>query len=277
MEQKTIEMQAEEKARQSNQGWFSYFFGSSQPEEERKLVNEQELQKLYNVLQANMDREPSASEEPKLARTEEYYWLVGDFYMAKGTLKIQRDTLKPDKGKFKEAIVLTVENIGAKFQKRFKGFDADIRVGSTVLSTYSSLGKKNRISNIILSRNPLGPSPAQGDLAVFQISTMHPNSDTQLEVDTSIKSLRIYYLPLLIGRTMMFLGREEARSTTLNALSEIRSNTQGSIQAALEGKKSRISVFVESPAVIVPILKNNDPASPVWCIRLGDIHLDSNV
>ncbi len=76
---------------------------------------------------------------------------------------------------------------------------------------------------------------------------------------------------------MMFLGQEEIRSSTYNALSEIKDNTQGTIQAALEGKKSRVLVTVESPVLIVPILKNNDPSSPVWCFKLGDIRVTSKV
>ncbi len=286
VEKKTVEMQAQAKAKQGNEGWFSYFFSSGKPEEEKKGVDEAELQKLYAVLQANVDtlKEPAAEGEPNLARTDEYYWLVGEFSLARGVVKIQRDTLKPDKGKFKEAILLTLERMTTRFQKRFKGLDLDARIGSTALSTYSSFGKKNRISNIVVTRNLMGAKTdeertklMQEDLGVLKISVMPPNTDMQFEVEARAKSLRIYYLPLIMSRMMMFLGREEVRSTTYNALNEIKDNTQVSIQAALEGKKSRISVFVESPVVLVPLLKNNDPASPVWCFRLGDMHINTQV
>ncbi len=275
-------MQAEEKARQNNQGWFAYFFGSSKSEDEKRSINDDELQKLYAVLQANMGS--SDSEPPHMARTDEYYWLVGDFSLAKGVVKIQRDTPKPDKATFKEAIVLTLENICAKVQKRFKGFDMDARISSTVLSTYSSLGKKNRISDVVISRNLVGAmteeeraKKAEEALVEVKIAMFPPNTDVQLEVGANVRSVRVYYLPLLIGRMMMFLGREEARSQTFSALSTIKSNAQDSVQAALEGKKAHIVVSIESPVMIVPILKNNDPASPVWRIKLGDIHINSNV
>ena len=280
-------MQAQAKAKQGNEGWFSYLFGSGgKAEDEKKAISEDEVQKLYAVLKESVDPAADAALVPEqsMARTDEYYWLVGEFSLAKGMVKIQRDKLKPDKGKFKEAIVLTVERINTRFQNRFKGLDLDARIGSTVLSTYSSFGKKNRISNVVMTRNLMGARTEEErakksaeDLGILKISVMPPNTDMQFEIEASAKSVRIYYLPLLMSRMMMFLGQEEVRSSTYNALNEIKDNTQVSIQAALEGKKSRISVSVESPVVLVPILKNNDPASPVWCFRLGDMSINTQV
>ena len=37
-----------------------------------------------------------------------------------------------------------------------------------------------------------------------------------------------------------------------------------------------MSAHIDSPIVIIPILKNNDPTSPIWVFNLGDMHIDSN-
>eukprot|EP01022_Parablepharisma_sp_SALTPOND_P001728 TRINITY_DN1071_c0_g1_i1.p1 TRINITY_DN1071_c0_g1~~TRINITY_DN1071_c0_g1_i1.p1 ORF type:complete len:1296 (+),score=172.27 TRINITY_DN1071_c0_g1_i1:23862-27749(+) len=281
VEKKTLEMQVQKKSKESERGWFSYFFGSSKVEDEKKQISEDELQKLYSVLQAGVDQQPEADPSgPDLARTDEYYWLVGEFTLGRGVVKIQRDTFR-EKKNFKEAIVLTLEGINSKFMKRFKGLDLTAGVGNVVLSTYSSFGKKNKINNVVICKNPSAMrkegEKCENDLAFIGIRMLPPNTDMQFELEATAKSLRIYYLPLLMGRMMMFLGQEEVRSTTYNALNEIKDNTQDTIQAALEGKKSRVLVAIESPVLIVPILKNNDPSSPVWCFKLGDIKITSKV
>jgi len=278
VEKKTIEMQAKEKAKDEG-GWFSYFFGSSKNEEEKKIgINEDEIKKLYNVLKADADSQAEAEKTPvDLARTDEYYWLVGEFTLGKGILKIQRDAVR-EKASFKEAIVLTLEGIKSKFQKRFKGLDIDVGIGDIVLSTFSSFAGSGKIQNVVACRNTLnsGGLP-KSDLAVLALRILPPNTDMQFEMEAKAKSLRLYYLPLLMGRMLMFLGQNEVRSTTYYALNEFKDNTQDQIQAALEGKKSKILVTVESPVLLVPILKNNDPNSPVWCFKLGDITIKSKV
>eukprot|EP00826_Nyctotherus_ovalis_P026479 TRINITY_DN20678_c0_g1_i2.p1 TRINITY_DN20678_c0_g1~~TRINITY_DN20678_c0_g1_i2.p1 ORF type:complete len:257 (-),score=51.38 TRINITY_DN20678_c0_g1_i2:163-933(-) len=212
--------------------------------------------------------------EQKVDRADEYYWLVGEFTLGKGLIKIQRDGLK-EKMDFKEAIVLTLEGINSKFMKRFKGMDLNAGVGNLALTTYSSFGRNTKTENTIISQNYLQKN--EGDLCSVAIRIIPPHTDTQLDIEARAKSLRVYYIPFLMSRVMMFLGREEVRSSTYNALSEIKDNTQDTIQAALEGKKSKILVNIESPILIVPIMKNNDPSSPVWCFKLGDIRINSKV
>eukprot|EP00826_Nyctotherus_ovalis_P026973 TRINITY_DN21026_c0_g1_i1.p1 TRINITY_DN21026_c0_g1~~TRINITY_DN21026_c0_g1_i1.p1 ORF type:complete len:169 (-),score=34.21 TRINITY_DN21026_c0_g1_i1:415-921(-) len=109
----------------------------------------------------------------------------------------------------------------------------------------------------------------------MRIRILPPNLSVQFDIEARAKSLRIYYLPFLISRLLSFLGGQEVRTKTYTKLNEIKSDTQDTIQAAFEGKKYNVLVTVESPVVLVPILKNNDPSSPIWCFKLGDIKLTS--
>jgi len=228
--------------------------------------------KLYNIIQGEV--ESAKPEKQTIDRADEYYWLIGEFALNKGVLKIQRDGLK-EKMDFKEAITLTLEGINSKFMKRYNGMDLNAGIGNLALTTYSSFGRNKKIENTIISQNYLAKS--EGDLCLVNIRIIPPHTDTQLEIEARAKSLRVYYIPFLMSRVMIFLGQEEVRSSTYNALSEIKDNTQDTIQAALEGKKSKILIYIESPILIVPIMRNNDPASPIWCFKLGDIKINSKV
>ena len=281
VEQKTLERQQEEK-KKNDGGWLSYIFGGGKEiEEKKKSEKDEDLENLYKVIAENVQPQKETEMEDNAlpqARPDEYNWLVGEFTLGKGELKIQRETTKQNNSIFKEVIVFSLGRIQAKFNKRFKGMDVEAKMGTVILETYSSFDKKNRINNIILERNKNAQDFIEdGNLATINMRFMPPNTDMHFEMDITAKSLRIYYLPLLMSRLIMFLGEQEVRSTTINALADIKDNTQDTIQAALEGKKSKISVSIESPILIVPIFKNNDPTSPVWRFRLGDITIKSKV
>ena len=233
---------------------------------------------MANEAKKQNDAELNAASSLKQERTDEYYWLEGDFWLGKGTVKIQRDSSKQKVGYFKEAIVLSLEKIHTSFHKRYTGIDIDSKMGSLLLRTYSCFGKKSRTSSTIISGNlQVNDKKITEELVNLNIRILPPNTDMYFEMTASANSLRIYYLPLIMNRLMMFLGQRETITSTYNALNDIKDSTQDSIQAALEGKKYKITVAIKSPVIIVPILKNNDSSSPVWRFRLGDIGLFSKV
>lgn len=275
VEKKKVELKIQEKAREKEAGWFSYFFGSSKNSKEKDNLDLKDLDKLYLAL----DSEPSAAQEsPEEAmdRAEEYYWLVGEFTLCKGVLKIQRD-ISSGSGNLREAIVLRYEGIRSRFMKRFKGMDLDSGIETVSLTTCSILERKTKIENVVVCRNPMSKKRPGEYLGFIKMRVLPPNTNTQFEMEASAKSLKIFYMPSIISKFMMFLGQDEVRSNTYSRFSEIKENTQGSIEAALEGKKPRIMVNIESPVLIIPIAKNKDPWSPIWRIKLGDLKVSSKV
>jgi hypothetical protein len=191
-------------------------------------------------------------------------------------LKIQRD-IYSGSGSLKEAIILRYEGVKSRFMKRFKGMDLDSGIEGVSLSICSTLERKTKIENVIVCRNPMSENKKGEHIGSIKMRMLPPNTDMQFEMEASAKSLKIFYTPSLIAKFMIFLGQDNVRSNTYNRLSEIRENTQGSIGVALEGKKSRILVSIESPVLIIPVSKNKDPLSPIWYIKLGDLIISSKV
>lgn len=273
VERRTLEMQQKARPRTQEAGWLSRILSPGK-EERKGAATDGELRKLCTMLKIDMDSDAKSSECTP-ARADEYYWIVGDFSLKKVVFKIQRGGAKGNT-EFKEAIAVTLEGITSRFMKRFKGMDLHAGIRNIVLTTYSTFGESAKIKNVILSQNPLAANKHE-DLAFVRIRMLPPNLSVQFDIEARAKSLRIYYLPFLISRLLSFLGKQEVRAKTYTKLNEIKGDTQDTIQAAFEGKKYNVLVTVESPIVLIPILKNDDPSSPIWCFKLGDIELTSKV
>jgi len=267
-------MQQKGKPKAQDPNWLSHIFPSSNAEEQKSTIADNELRKLCTMLKIDVESE-AKSNDTTPARADEYYWIIGNFILKKVVFKIQREGVKGNI-EFKEAIGLTLEGIKSRFMKRFKGMDLHASIENIILTTYSIFGDSSKIKNVILTQNPLVMKKNE-DLAFVRIRVLPPNLSVQLDVEAKAKSLKVYYLPFLISRLLSFLGKQEVRTKTYTKLNEIKTDTQDTIQAAFVGKKYNILITVESPVVLVPILKNNDPSSPIWCFKLGDIKLTSKV
>lgn len=76
----------------------------------------------------------------------------------------------------------------------------------------------------------------------------------------------------------MFLGRDVASKLTLKtrqSLGNIGKDSLTTLKYSLEKYCFDISVSIASPIIVLPLLKNNDPLSPVWVVRLGDLRVVS--
>ena len=208
VEKKKIELKLQEKAKEKAKGkeggWFSYFFSSSKADKEKDNIDLKELDKLYLAI----DTDSESILEDSIARTDEYYWLVGEFTLCKGMLKIQRD-ISTGSGNLKEEIILRYEGVRSRFMKRFKGMDLDSGIKAITLSTCSTLEQKTKIENVIVCGNPISEKKNEEYVGFVKMRLLPPNTDMQFEMEASAKSLKIFYMPSLIAKFMMFLGQDE--------------------------------------------------------------------
>jgi len=80
-------------------------------------------------------------------------------------------------------------------------------------------------------------------------------------------------------RLIQFLGKDLANSlrmSTVRQMSSISKERLTSLKYSLDKYAFDINVNVASPILILPILKNNDPMSPIWVIKLGDLAILSD-
>ena len=77
---------------------------------------------------------------------------------------------------------------------------------------------------------------------------------------------------------MQFLGQHVAfnlRMSTSRSLVYIGKGSFSTIKYSLDKYSFDIHADIASPILVLPILKNNDPNSPVWILRLGDLLVQS--
>ena len=286
-------------AKQPDSNIAAFFFGSAAKMSSEEHKGDEEMMKLYRLLQDHIQSEAGSAqdmnESPNKkhpARTEEYYWLVGEFSLKTCSVKIEREVATKNKsGRFKEAIVLVMSGIETKFLKRFKGLDLDAKMMDLKISAYSTFTKKVNINNVVVSRNPEASQRellASQPLAAIFIKIFPPNSDIDFEMVANFKSLKFYYLPLLAVRVLTFIGNqdtmkeeeskeeEEKKIGTVGPSESILSNKKA-VEDALNTKKYSISISIDSPVFILPILKNGDACGPVWSFKLGNMSIKSIV
>ncbi len=79
---------------------------------------------------------------------------------------------------------------------------------------------------------------------------------------------------MLIRKLLQFMGKDVTSTLTQRAklsLANISKNSLNILTHSLETRRLEVLVNIASPVIVLPLLKNNDPASPVWVFRLGNL------
>jgi hypothetical protein len=82
----------------------------------------------------------------------------------------------------------------------------------------------------------------------------------------------------VILKLVQFLGQDVAfnlRMSTSRSLMFIGKGSLSTIKYSLDKYSFDIHADIASPILVLPILKNNDPASPIWVLKLGDLLVQS--
>lgn len=79
-------------------------------------------------------------------------------------------------------------------------------------------------------------------------------------------------------KLVQFLGQEVAlslRMSTSRSIAIIGKDSLSSLRYSLDKYSFDVHVDIAAPILVLPILKNNDPQSPLWALKLGDLLVKS--
>ena len=68
---------------------------------------------------------------------------------------------------------------------------------------------------------------------------------------------------------------ERMKEVAYQALSDIKDTTQEKVKDAFSGKRNKISMDIESPILIIPVLRNSDINSPIWFFQSGNVQIST--
>ena len=277
IEKKIYEIQPKEENTITTSLLTSLFQLIGNEEEEKELENEKQAKLIANSLHGIMEQTPDpeakieiVNKQPKI---EEYIWLNVGFTINKVEVIIERDKIRKKGENFKEGIDLEIWKLQAKVKKRYWESDFQMNVGDLKLTTFSCFNSSENLNNVILSRSKHFEESKE-DFASAEICFTPFNPNLLFTINVKMQSVRVYFLPLLISRLTTFMGQQES-STSSNPTREENKNPQEDHKSELEQKKSSISISVDAPTILVPIYKNNDISSPIWCFCLGDLKMET--
>ncbi len=88
----------------------------------------------------------------------------------------------------------------------------------------------------------------------------------------------MFYQQALILRLLLFFGRDVASSLTQQTRESIKNISKDSlalISQSLDTYQVDLHFAMASPIIILPLVKNNDPTSPIWVFQLGNLNIDT--
>ncbi len=83
----------------------------------------------------------------------------------------------------------------------------------------------------------------------------------------------------MIYRLLRFVGQYITSSLirrTNVSVSNIQQDSVEIFRYSLTRYHFDVAAHVESPVIVIPLLKNNDPATPIWVFSLGNLKVVSN-